>query len=71
MSSKRRVIVRYSDTFNLQVFEKIGSGWFTPFQAHEFHKIGGAGAVNTWIVQYRDELLSKIKKVKMKDEKIG
>ena len=67
---ERKVFVRYSEAFKLQVVRQLEQGQFeNPWEAGQAYGVKGAGTVSRWVRQFgRDHLLRKVVRVMKADE---
>jgi len=67
----KREVMRYSESFKLQVVRDIDSGKYEScFQAMQAYGIGGCDTVQRWVLKYgKNHLLNKVVKVEKPNEK--
>ena len=62
--------IRYSTAFKLKVIAEIESGKHTIAEVRRIYDIGGTSTVQNWIQKYgKNDLLNKVVRIQMKDEK--
>lgn len=67
---EQHVRISYSTAFKLKVVEDIESGKFSMTEAGNIYDIGGVHTISRWMVKSgKSQLLSKVLRVEMKDEK--
>jgi transposase-like protein len=63
-------INRYSSAFKLKVVSEIESGKYTLAEAYRVYDITGHNTIQSWIRKYgKTQLLSKVVRIQMKDER--
>ena len=67
---KKRQIIRYSESFKLQVIKEYSESNLTIQELHDKYGIRGGVTIQTWLRKYkREDLLNKIIRVEKPEEK--
>ena len=70
MSRTVPIIKKYSMSFKMKVVSEIEKGKFSIDQAREIYDIGGSQTIQRWMSKLgKANLISKVVKIEMKDEK--
>jgi len=70
MSYRQRIFPRYSEAFKHKVVSEIESGHLSLSEAKRVYDIPGGGTIQNWIEQLgKSQLLNKVIRIEMKDEK--
>lgn len=70
MSRTTPEVKRYSTAFKMKVVSEIEQGKFSIDKAKKIYDIGGGQTIQNWIKRFgKNELLSKVVRIEMKDEK--
>ena len=70
MSRTVPIIKKYSMAFKMKVVSEIEKGKFSIDQAREIYDIGGSQTIQKWMTKFgKANLISKVVKIEMKDEK--
>ena len=70
MSYQQRIFPRYSEAFKHKVVSEIESGQLSLSEAKRVYDIPGGGTIQNWIDKLgKSQLLNKVVRIEMKDEK--
>jgi transposase-like protein len=70
MSYRQRIFPRYSEAFKHKVVSEIESGQMSLSEAKRVYDIPGGGTIQNWIEKLgKSQLLNKVVRIEMKDEK--
>ena len=69
MGTAVKTLTRYSETFKQHILKEIETGHLTPAGAVRQYGIGHCATINYWMKKYRPQLLRKVVRIEMPNER--
>lgn len=69
MEAESKTLTRYSEAFKQKVLKEIETGHLTPAGAVRKYGIGHCSTINYWMKRYRPQLLRKVVRIEIPNER--
>ena len=69
MGTELKPVIRYSEAFKQKVLKEIETGCLTPAASVRKYGIGHCATINYWMKKYRPQLLRKVVRIEMPNER--
>ena len=69
MGAEAKTLTRYSEAFKQKVLQEIETGTLTPAESVRKNGIGHCATINYWMKKYRPQLLRKVVRIEMPNER--